>query len=217
MDADAHRHPDSNAARALWDAAAADFDDEPDHGLRDPAVRAAWQAALAAWLPSPPGRALDAGCGTGSLSILLAELGHDVTGIDLSPAMIARAEAKAADHGRAVAFRVMDAAAPALPAGRYDAVVCRHVLWALPDPAAVLARWVDLLRPGGRLLLIEGFWHTGGGLHAADLLALRPPSLVQATVHNLSDRTDLWGGPVTDVRYAITADLPFSSFLIPNS
>ena len=129
--------------------------------------------------------------------------------------MIAHAKTKAAAHGRSVTFLVMDAAAPALPAGSYDAIVCRHVLWALPDTAAVLARWAALLRPGGRLLLIEGFWHTGGGLHAADLLALLPPSLLHATVHDLSGRIDLWGGPVADERYAITADLaPLHSLLV---
>ena len=89
-------NPDSdidhlNSACALWDAAAANFDDEPDHGLRDPAVRDAWRAALAAWLPAVPGQVLDAGCGTGSLSVLLAELDLNVTGIDVSPAMIAGA------------------------------------------------------------------------------------------------------------------------------
>ena len=39
-------------ARAHWNAAAADFDDEPDHGLRDPAVREAWRAALALLPPA---------------------------------------------------------------------------------------------------------------------------------------------------------------------
>ena len=205
MDTDARHHPDTDAARAVWDAAAADFDDEPDHGLRDPAVREAWRAALAAWLPPPPGRVLDAGCGTGSLSLLLAELGYAVTGIDFAPAMIARAAAKADATGRPITFHVMDAAAPALPGG-YDAVVCRHVLWALPEPAAVLARWAALLRPGGRLLLIEGFWHTGGGLRAADLLALLPPAFARATVHDLTPRPDLWGRPAPDERYALTTD-----------
>jgi len=195
----------TSAASALWDAAAAAFDDEPDHGLRDAAVRAAWRAALAGWLPPPPGRILDAGCGTGSLSVLLAELGYDVTGIDFSPVMIARARTKASNAGLGATFHVMDAAAPSLPGG-YDAVVCRHVLWALPEPAAVLARWAALLRPGGRLLLIEGFWHTGGGLRAAALPAMLPAALGRPTIHDLTPRPDLWGRPAVDERYALIAD-----------
>jgi hypothetical protein len=47
--------------RVDWDAAAAAFDDEPDHGLRDPGVRAAWADRLRAWLPGPPADVLDSG------------------------------------------------------------------------------------------------------------------------------------------------------------
>src|SRR6185503_11553456 len=54
------------AAQALWDGAAAGFDEAADHGLRDPAVRAAWRALLANLLPPAPAAVLDMGCGTGS-------------------------------------------------------------------------------------------------------------------------------------------------------
>jgi 2-polyprenyl-3-methyl-5-hydroxy-6-metoxy-1,4-benzoquinol methylase len=67
-----------------WDELAAAFDDEPDHGLRDPIVREAWLARLSHWLPSNRAAILDIGCGTGSLSVLLAVLGHEVIGIDWS-------------------------------------------------------------------------------------------------------------------------------------
>ncbi|MBI5959806.1 MAG: methyltransferase domain-containing protein, partial [Chloroflexi bacterium] len=80
--------------RQLWDEAAALFDNEPDHGLRDPVVRAGWTLLLRASLPPAPAVILDIGCGTGSLSLVLAELGYHVTGIDLSPAMITLAETK---------------------------------------------------------------------------------------------------------------------------
>jgi len=127
------------AARELWDQAAADFDQEPDHGLRDPGVRRAWTALLARLLPASPATILDIGCGTGSLSVVMAGLGHAVTGGDLSPAMIARARDKTAAAGQAILFQVMDAAQPSLAPGQFDVVVCRHLLWALPEPAAVLA------------------------------------------------------------------------------
>ncbi len=51
-------------------------------------------------------------------------------------------------------------------------VLCRHVLWALPDQPAALARWTALLAAGGALLLVEGHWHTGAGLTAAETEAL---------------------------------------------
>ncbi|GAA0650524.1 hypothetical protein GCM10009535_30770 [Streptomyces thermocarboxydovorans] len=77
-----------------WDAAAAAFDEEPDHGLRDPRVRAAWAGRLRDWLPAAPADVLDLGCGTGSLSLLAAEQGHRVTGVDRSRAMVTPAREK---------------------------------------------------------------------------------------------------------------------------
>jgi 2-polyprenyl-3-methyl-5-hydroxy-6-metoxy-1,4-benzoquinol methylase len=189
----------------MWDEAAARFDDQPDHGLRDPTVRRAWVELLREHLPTPPAAVLDAGCGTGSLSVALAELGHQVTGIDLSPAMLALAKKKAAAAGVSIRYELMDAAAPRLAAGRYQAVVCRHLLWALPEPAAVLRRWARLLKPGGRLVLIEGFWHTGSGLHVQETVSALPESLALRTVQELSGQKALWDGVVNDERYLVTA------------
>lgn len=56
------------AISAYWDAAAARFDEEPDHGLRAPETRDAWADLLGSWLPAGPLDVLDVGCGTGSLS-----------------------------------------------------------------------------------------------------------------------------------------------------
>ena len=192
-------------ARTLWDREAADFDNQPDHGLRDPFVRQAWTERLTAWLPSSPARVLDIGCGTGSLSVVMAALGHDVTGIDLSPAMIAQAEAKAASWNFDVVFEVMDADYPQFSPLQFDVIVCRHLLWALPEPAQALQRWADLLTPGGRLLLIEGHWHTGAGLHSHEVLSFLPANLTRVEVHDLSSQPELWGGEITDERYAVTA------------
>lgn len=122
--------------------------------------------------------------------------------------MIAQAETKAKAAGQLITFRVMDAADPRLAVPPFDLILGRHLLWALPEPARVLERWVRLLAPGGRLLLIEGYWHTGGGLHAQAVVEALPADLTNILVQNLSDRTVLWGGAVTDERYALVADLP---------
>jgi ubiquinone/menaquinone biosynthesis C-methylase UbiE len=190
--------------RAYWDGQADTFDDEPDHGLGDPATREAWRQLLAAHLPMPPADVVDLGCGTGTLSVLLAEAGHRVRGLDLSPAMISRAQAKADDAGLDVALDVGDAAQPPYDAASVDVVLCRHVLWALPDPAAALARWVGLLRPGGRLVLVEGRWHTGAGLDADTCRRLVAPYADRVDVVPLVDEV-YWGGPVTDERYLLVA------------
>jgi ubiquinone/menaquinone biosynthesis C-methylase UbiE len=192
-------------ARKYWDSAAASFDCEPDHGLHDLRVLRAWTELLKTWLPGNNTAVLDVGCGTGSLSVILAGLGHSVTGIDVSPAMIARAQAKALEHP--IEFHVMDAAAPQFGPRSFDVIVCRHLLWTLPEPSDVLQRWVGLLRPIGRLILIEGYWNTGAGLHAPELLAALPSSVTMVSVQNLSDQPEYWGKKVTDERYAIIADL----------
>lgn len=207
------------AARAYWDAAASDFDAEPDHGLRDAEVRQAWAELLRAYLPPPPASVLDLGCGTGSLSVLLAELGYAVTGLDFSPAMIALAEAKAETRaetkaggarrqvaaGRRPTFHVMNAAEPAFAAESFDVLLCRHLLWALPAPTQVLTRWAALLKPGGRLLLIEGRWHTGSGLPAAEITVMLPAALLLVGGQDLRVNPVYWGKPVGDERYILVA------------
>ncbi|USQ87448.1 class I SAM-dependent methyltransferase [Streptomyces phaeoluteigriseus] len=191
--------------RVDWDARAASFDEEPDHGLRAPDVRAAWADRLRDWLPDRPGDLLDLGCGTGSLSLLAAEGGHRVTGVDLSPAMVDRARNKLA--GRNAVFLVGDAAAPPVGEERFDAVLVRHVLWTLPDPGRALRHWRDLLRPGGRLVLVEGVWGTVSpvGIPADRLTALLTPLAGHTRVERLSDDPRLWGREVADERYAVVA------------
>ncbi len=191
--------------RHVWDEAADSFDNEPDHGLRNEVVRTAWTALLHSHLPAPPASILDIGCGTGSLSVVLAELGHHVIGIDLSPAMITLARQKAASKGYAIQFQVMDAAFPQFEAQQFEVIVCRHLLWALPDKEQVLQRWADLLKPDGRFLLVEGFWHTGAGLHTDEIVSALPVGMTQIAIQDLAAQPDLWGSKVTDERYMIVA------------
>ncbi|KPI11230.1 hypothetical protein OV450_3190 [Actinobacteria bacterium OV450] len=214
-------HP-ASAITAYWDAAAAAFDDEADHGLRRQPVRAAWARLLASCVPAEPADVLDVGCGTGSLSLLLAEAGHRVTGVDLAPRMIERATAKLAAAGLAARFLVGDAGTPPTGEQRYDVVLCRHLLWTLPDPEAALRAWVARLRPGGRLVLVEGRWREAGqsgapyvagagalpwngGVTADALAAAVRPLAAGLHVEPLDGEPALWGGPVTDERYALIA------------
>jgi SAM-dependent methyltransferase len=180
-----------------WDSEAATFDDEPDHGLCDPEVRAAWSTLLLGVLPAAPARVADLGCGTGTLALLLTEEGYDVAGVDFSQEMVRRAIAKVGP--RCV---VGDAAAPPLTAATYDVVLCRHVLWALPDPAAALRRWVALLVPGGRVVLVEGNWSTGAGLTAEQTVGLVENAGLSATLRPLPEPV-YWGKPIDDERYIV--------------
>ena len=185
----------------LWDVEATTFDDEPAHGLVDPPVRGAWRRRLLSVLPPVPARIADLGCGTGTLSLLLAEEGYPVDGVDFSPEMVRRADAKAGTLP-GTSFAVGDAGAPPLAAAAYDVVLCRPVLWALPAPEAALARWVDLLVPDGRLVLVEGSWSTGAGLTGEQTVALVEGAGLEAEHRPLPDPA-YWGRPIEDERYLV--------------
>jgi 2-polyprenyl-3-methyl-5-hydroxy-6-metoxy-1,4-benzoquinol methylase len=194
----------TGGVQEYWDAEAERFDEEPDHGLRDPEVRAAWGRLLTEHLPVPPADVLDLGCGTGTLTVLLAEAGYRVHGVDLAPKMVAAARTKVAAAGVTATVEVGDASDPPARSGAYDVVLTRHVLWALPDPSAALGRWTRLLRPGGQLLLVEGQWWTGGGLTAAETERLVRPYASDVRTVPLTDAL-LWGAPVEDERYLCVA------------
>ncbi|GAA1565585.1 class I SAM-dependent methyltransferase [Dactylosporangium maewongense] len=187
---------------AIWDAHAATFDEEPDHGLRDPLVRRGWAELLASVLPPAPASIVDLGCGTGSLTTLLAEAGHHVCGLDASAEMLAVARRKAADHGVAVPLIRGDVSRPPLAPGSFDVVLVRHVLWAVQERDTTLAQWIRLLRPSGRLVLIEGRWTTGAGLSAAEASALLRRHGRSAELRLLDDDV-LWGKTITDERYLL--------------
>jgi ubiquinone/menaquinone biosynthesis C-methylase UbiE len=126
--------------------------------------------------------------------------------------MLAEAKVKAAASatGPCLQFHVMDAANLSFASQQFDVILCRHLLWALPFPDQVLRHWADLLKPAGRLLLIEGYWHTGAGLPSREVVKALPPIFTDVKTENLSAHTELWGKPVTDERYIVIAALPAS-------
>jgi SAM-dependent methyltransferase len=100
---------------------------------------------------------LEVGCGPGHLSIRLARHGFAVTGLDLDPAMIARARANADRLGngdqRRPSFLVGDVAALAFPDQSFDLVVSTLSMHHWADPTAGLAEIGRVLRPGARSLV----------------------------------------------------------------
>ena len=115
----------------------------------DPAALAA--LALFADLPADS-LVLDAGCGPGLVAGAFLEAGHRVAGVDLSAEMVERARRRCARFGDRAQFAQASVFDPA-PGGPFDAAVSRYVLHHVADPAAFLARQVELLRPGGVLVL----------------------------------------------------------------
>ncbi|HKQ58453.1 MAG TPA: class I SAM-dependent methyltransferase, partial [Candidatus Eisenbacteria bacterium] len=131
--------------REDFDAIARLSDAHPHHDRHEDQV--------AAHVPAGARAILDVGCGLGTLAARLAEGHRDrtVTGIDLSPEMIARASRLAAGHPGLV-FRCGDFLTMDLPAGGYDCVISAATLHHMPADATV-ERMVGLLAPGGTLVI----------------------------------------------------------------
>jgi ubiquinone/menaquinone biosynthesis C-methylase UbiE len=141
---------------AHWDRRAPTFDEDFGHSIGTPDERAAWDRILDLVVGLRPALdALDAGCGTGFLSFELAARGHRVTGVDFAPAMIAEAKRKAHEHAASVRFEEGDIEQLRFTAGTFGLVISRHVLWTLPHPEAAIDEWVRVLRPGGRLVVVD--------------------------------------------------------------
>jgi ubiquinone/menaquinone biosynthesis C-methylase UbiE len=141
---------------AHWDRRAPTFDDDFGHSIRTPAERKAWDRILDLVLRErKPGDALDVGCGTGFLSFELAARGYRVTGIDFAPSMLAEARRKAAERAVAIRFEHGDAEQLTFSSQSFDLVITRHVLWTLPHPDLAIDEWIRVLRPGGRLVIVD--------------------------------------------------------------
>lgn len=94
-------------------------------------------------------RILDAGCGSGQGTIRLARAGYRAVGVDVAPAMLARARQAAQAAGAEVEFR--EGALEQLPFGdgEFDGVLCVTALEFTEVPARALAEFRRVLRPGG--------------------------------------------------------------------
>ena len=142
-----------------WNGRATLYDGQFGHGIFSEEEKLIWLKTLGANIRQPQGaRILDAGCGTGFLSLLLAELGYEVTGLDFSDEMLAEAHRKAEKHGLKINLMRGDAENPPLPGQTFQAVISRHVLWTLPNPEQAMTSWSKLLTAGGQVVVIDGVW-----------------------------------------------------------
>lgn len=103
-------------------------------------------------------RALEYGCGTGSLAIELARRGADVVGIDISPVAIRTARRRTKRAGVVATFRPMDAQDLDFPDGSFDLVSGSGILHHL-DLAPAAAEIRRVLRPGGVAVFVEPLGH----------------------------------------------------------
>jgi demethylmenaquinone methyltransferase/2-methoxy-6-polyprenyl-1,4-benzoquinol methylase len=110
-----------------------------------------WRRAAAEAVVLPGDAVLDACCGSGDLALAAQHAGGEVTGVDFSQPMLERARRKAPE------IRWVDADALALPfdAGSFDAVTIGFGLRNLADPAHGLTELRRVLRPEGRIAVLE--------------------------------------------------------------
>ncbi len=139
--------------KKYWEQRGKDYDKSPTHtDLRD-----IWKSVLSKIFDKKR-RILDVGTGTGFLALILAELGHEVVGIDISRQMLKVAKEKARKAKVSVEFRQGDAENLPFKSESFDAVICRHLLWTLPNPERAVKEWKRVLKDGGRVIAIDGRW-----------------------------------------------------------
>ena len=159
----------------VWDKAAPGYDKRIAFFERN------WFAGGREWLGERArGRVLEVAIGTGR------NLPHyrpdvTITGIEISPAMLAIARQRAADLGRDADLRDGDAEQLPVADGSFDTVVCAFSLCTIPSPAAALAEMRRALAAGGRLLLVDHIASTWPPVRAAQWL------VEQATIRSAGE------------------------------
>jgi len=151
--------------KAYWSERAATFDEQAGHEIFSEDERAAWHALFMRHLGRGEGRrAVDLACGTAVISHLLDDIGFQVTGIDWAEPMLERAIGKAKTRARDIRFLLGDAERTMEPDNSADVVTNRHLVWTLVDPPSAFREWLRILKPGGKLLVVDGDFVNPGPL-----------------------------------------------------
>jgi SAM-dependent methyltransferase len=130
----------------------------------------------------PEDDVLDVACGPGLVACPLAEVARQVTGLDLTPAMIEQAQMKQRATGLTnLTWLVGDAVPLPFPDASFSVVVTRYSFHHFLDPQAVLAEMVRVCRPEGRVAVIDVFTSSPEQAEAYNRVEkLRDPSHVRA-------------------------------------
>lgn len=149
--------------RAYWSQRAESFDEEPTHRIEDQFGKPEWQSfirqafGLNDITDLSQLHALDLACGTGEISRMLCGIGLQVTGLDFSEAMHAIAKAKLLnDNWQPLLCDAENLVG--VENESFDFLITRHLAWTLTDPAKAFEEWYRVLKPGGRLLIVDGNW-----------------------------------------------------------
>ncbi|HEU4422503.1 MAG TPA: class I SAM-dependent methyltransferase [Pilimelia sp.] len=192
-------------ARRVWDALAPRYDRSMRFFDR------VWFGGGRQWVCSRArGNVLEVAVGTGlNLPVYPADV--RLTGVDLSPAMLAVARRRAADLGRDVDLQEGDAQALPFRDASFDTAVCTLSLCAVPDERVAIGQMWRVLRPGGRLLLLDhvgsNWWPIWAGqrllerftARSGEYQTRRPLPLVKAAGFEVVETQRLKAGTVERV------------------
>jgi ubiquinone/menaquinone biosynthesis C-methylase UbiE len=142
--------PTTERVRAAYGKMAAGYDREMRFFERIFAIRPgrAWACGGAS------GKVLELAIGTGR-NLPFYGFHVDLTGVDLSPAMLAIARERAASLGLTVELQEADATALPFPDGHFDTIVCTLALCTIPEPVAAVREAVRVCKPDGQLRFFE--------------------------------------------------------------
>lgn len=143
-----------NKVKAYWDWRANDYDQSPGHS----GFEEEWKKFFSKKLNSES-KVLDVGTGTGFIALILAELGYEVVGVDISEEMLKVAREKAEKRNLKVEFKIGNAEKLDFRDNEFDAVVSRHLLWTLKDQKACVAEWKRVAK--NKVIAIDGVWSSG--------------------------------------------------------
>ncbi|HEV7317622.1 MAG TPA: methyltransferase domain-containing protein [Ensifer sp.] len=191
--------------RDYWSKRSETFDLAFGHRIPPGPEFDAWQQPVRDFLGAEPLRVLELACGTGEVTRLIHDLGHDVTALDFSEAMLAVARKKHAGKPR-LRFLLADAENTMEPDAHYDAIVCRHLVWTLTQPPATLGEWFRVLKPGGRLLVFDGNWAKPTTVGHLASFAIRQ-------IDRMIGPDNHYDGALSDRHAAIMQALPFGDGL----
>lgn len=141
---------------------------------RNPGIARLGEWAFATLAISPGEAVLDAGCGLGFDTQRLARLTGprgQVLGLDASDVMVSGARALLTDDTAHVGYATGDVTALDLPDASFDVVHCERVLQHLEEPGRAVAELVRVLRPGGRIALLDTDWFTSTSSAGSDEVA----------------------------------------------
>ena len=118
----------------------------------------AWKRIIKNQAGEDVSHALDMGAGPGFFSIIMAELGFNVTVVDCAEKMVQEAENNLRVAGFSADFRVADCHCLPFEDKTFDLIICRNLVWTLVEPVKAYQEWHRLLKDSGKLVIVDANW-----------------------------------------------------------